>query len=90
LKRNAKATPANRNGFHPVIRQWFNTQFAAPGPPQTQGWPSIAKGVHTLILAPTGSGKTLGAFLWSIDQLIKTGFEKDGTLMILWPSKISK
>jgi Lhr-like helicase len=62
-------------GFHPVIRQWFNMQFAAPSPPQNQGWPSIAKGTHTLILAPTG---------------IKTGFEKDGTLMILWPSKISK
>jgi ATP-dependent Lhr-like helicase len=77
-------------GFHPVIRQWFNMQFAAPSPPQNQGWPSIAKGTHTLILAPTGSGKTAAAFLWSIDQLIKTGFEKDGTLMILWPSKISK
>ncbi len=64
-------------GFHPVIRQWFETQFAAPSPPQVQGWPSIAKGKHTLILAPTGSGKTLAAFLWSIDQLFRQSLAAD-------------
>ena len=34
-----------------------------------QGWPHIAAGQHTLICAPTGSGKTLTAFLASIDRL---------------------
>ena len=64
-------------GFHPIIRQWFDTQFAAPSPPQVHGWPSIAKGKHTLILAPTGSGKTLAAFLWSIDQLFRKSLAAD-------------
>jgi len=34
-----------------------------------QGWPHIAAGEHTLICAPTGSGKTLTSFLASIDRL---------------------
>ena len=34
------------------------------------GWPAIARGDSTLILAPTGSGKTLTAFLWCLDRLM--------------------
>ena len=44
--------------------------FAGPTPPQAQGWPAIARGQSTLILAPTGSGKTLTAFLWCINRLM--------------------
>ena len=40
--------------------------------PRSQGWPAIAAGAHTLICAPTGSGKTLTAFLASIDRLVTT------------------
>ena len=57
--------------FHPVIRRWFLGRFAAPTEPQQQGWPHIAAGAHTLIAAPTGSGKTLTAFLAAIDGLLK-------------------
>src|SRR5919205_643825 len=35
----------------------------------TLGWPVIASGSHVLIQAPTGSGKTLTAFLYAIDRL---------------------
>jgi len=36
------------------------------------GWPAIAQGDSTLILSPTGSGKTLTAFLWCLDRLMFT------------------
>jgi ATP-dependent Lhr-like helicase len=50
--------------------EWFDNAFAGPTPPQALGWPAIARGHSTLILAPTGSGKTLTAFLWCINRLM--------------------
>src|SRR6476469_5394430 len=62
--------------FHPVVRKWFKETFGAPSDPQQQGWPAIASGEHTLILAPTGTGKTLAAFLWELNELITRGLKE--------------
>src|SRR5690349_20083880 len=58
--------------FSPETRTWFEQAFDGPTPAQELGWPSIARGGHTLIQAPTGSGKTLAAFLYGIDRLTAT------------------
>ena len=58
---------------HDVVRDWFLARFGSPTEPQEQGWPHIAAGTSTLISAPTGSGKTLTAFLACIDQLVRRG-----------------
>ena len=57
--------------FHPVIQDWFRSRFAGPTEPQQQGWPEIVAGRDILIAAPTGSGKTLTAFLAAIDRLFQ-------------------
>jgi ATP-dependent Lhr-like helicase len=56
--------------FHPVTAAWFKAVFDAPTTPQLLGWPVIARGESALILAPTGTGKTLAAFLWCLDRLM--------------------
>ena len=57
--------------FHPVIAEWFSTRFRDPTEPQRLGWPTIREQRDTLIAAPTGSGKTLTAFLASLDRLLR-------------------
>jgi len=56
--------------FHPAVREWFEAVFPGPTKPQVMGWPAIARGESTLILAPTGTGKTLAGFLWCINRLM--------------------
>jgi ATP-dependent Lhr-like helicase len=56
--------------FQPAVRAWFRDVFEKPTRPQAMGWPAIARGQSTLILAPTGTGKTLAAFLWSLNRLM--------------------
>ena len=73
--------------FHPLITEWFLQKFAEPTDIQQKAWPVIAKGEHVLITAPTGSGKTLTAFLWSLNKLI-TGQWPEGSVHVLYISPL--
>jgi len=66
--------------FHPAVAAWFRGAFAAPTAAQAAAWPSIRAGQHTLVAAPTGSGKTLTAFLAAIDALVREGVAHGGVL----------
>src|SRR5437870_142072 len=63
--------------FHPLICQWFQGHFREPTEAQRLGWPAIANRKDTLIAAPTGSGKTLTAFLASLDRLLRLALAGD-------------
>ncbi|MEL7059413.1 MAG: DEAD/DEAH box helicase [Acidobacteriota bacterium] len=55
--------------FHPLVRSWFLEEVGRPTDIQRLAWPRIADDRHVLVSAPTGSGKTLTAFLWALDRL---------------------
>ncbi|QYF93677.1 DEAD/DEAH box helicase [Massilia sp. PAMC28688] len=61
--------------FHPAVAAWFKATFAAATEAQRQAWPLIQQGRDTLVAAPTGSGKTLTAFLAAIDALVSASGE---------------
>jgi len=56
--------------FHPAVQEWFRASFPSPTAPQRLSWPPITRGESTLIVAPTGTGKTLAAFLWCLERLM--------------------
>jgi ATP-dependent Lhr-like helicase len=61
-----------------VITEWFTQEFAEPTPAQLAAWPRIAAGQNVLIISPTGTGKTLAAFLSVLNELAL--LEADGAL----------
>ncbi|MEY2151018.1 DEAD/DEAH box helicase [Rhodanobacter sp. 115] len=69
-----------QDAFHPAVAHWFDGTFPAPTAAQAQAWPAIRAGQHTLVAAPTGSGKTLTAFLAAIDELVCEGLAQGGVL----------
>ncbi|MEW1952476.1 ATP-dependent helicase [Terrabacter sp. NPDC080008] len=55
--------------FSPATAEWFRSSFHAPTSAQAGAWDAISSGHHCVVVAPTGSGKTLSAFLWAIDRM---------------------
>jgi ATP-dependent Lhr-like helicase len=58
------------SSISPVFK-WFNGRFGSPTPAQERAWPRIARGENVLIASPTGTGKTLAAFLGVLDVLAR-------------------
>lgn len=56
--------------LHPLLRGWFQDTFGSFSPPQRGAIPLIHQRKNCLIAAPTGSGKTLSAFLAILNELI--------------------
>ena len=73
--------------FHPLIQKWFHERVGRPTDVQSQAWPVISRGEHVLVTAPTGSGKTLTAFLWALNQFI-SGHWETGTTRVLYVSPL--
>ena len=63
--------------LHPAVQDWFLQSIGQPTDPQKLAWPAIRQHKNTLIAAPTGTGKTLAAFMSSIDELVIEGLEHD-------------
>jgi ATP-dependent Lhr-like helicase len=73
--------------FHPVTARWFSERVGVPTEVQLRTWPVVAAGEHVLVSAPTGTGKTLAAFLEALDRLL-TGTWGGGGLTVLYVSPL--
>ncbi|USW00566.1 DEAD/DEAH box helicase [Pseudomonas pergaminensis] len=75
-----ESTDTVLDGFHPAVSTWFRSTFPSVTGAQEQAWPLIRQRQSTLIAAPTGSGKTLTAFLAVLDDLVHQGLAHGGEL----------
>jgi ATP-dependent helicase Lhr and Lhr-like helicase len=73
--------------FSSLIAEWFTQRFGSPTHSQKLVWPHAFKQENLLLSSPTGTGKTLAAFLTAIDSLIR-GVWKSGELSVLYISPL--
>ena len=77
--------------FEPIVRKWFNQRFNDLTPPQAMAVPLIKNKENVLVSSPTGSGKTLTAFLSILNDFFKMyrkgNFEEGGHAIYLFRCK---
>jgi ATP-dependent helicase Lhr and Lhr-like helicase len=63
--------------FSAPVRAWFEETFRqGVTPAQELAWLAIASGENILLISPTGTGKTLAAFLAILDRIFRAESEK--------------
>jgi ATP-dependent Lhr-like helicase len=75
----------------PPVREWVESTFGQLTPPQEGAIPAVHAGRHVLISAPTGTGKTLAAFLAVISELVgdaQHGRLPDDTIQAVYVSPL--
>ena len=86
MAKGSKTTASINSGFppefDPVLVKWFRKHYPEPTEIQQRAWPLIAQGEHLLVTAPTGSGKTLTAFFWALNQLLCGNWETGKTSVL--------
>ena len=64
--------------MEPLVSTWFNERFDSLTEPQARAIPVIHERKNVLVSSPTGSGKTLTAFMSIINEL--TRYASEGKL----------
>ncbi len=62
--------------LHPLVNQWFFSKFKDFSLPQLYGVKEVHDRNNIMVVAPTGSGKTLTCFLSILNELIRLSDEK--------------
>ncbi len=73
--------------FSSVVKDWFSNRFISATEAQALVWNTVHLGEHLLLTSPTGTGKTLAAFLTAIDCLL-SGIWPAGALSVLYVSPL--
>ncbi|MCL2406133.1 MAG: DEAD/DEAH box helicase, partial [Defluviitaleaceae bacterium] len=78
------------NIFAAHTTRWFEGNLGKPTYVQQEAWPAIASGKHVLASAPTGTGKTLSAFLVFLDQMMAQALvgKLDPSLQVIYISPL--